>query len=224
MYLYETHLHTSPVSRCARASVRDTVEFYKQKGYEGIFITNHYVGSHREELSDYESRIQFLFSDYEEAVKIGEEVGLSVFFGVETFYKGSDFLVYGLDKAWWLAHPEQEEMGIRERLTFFADNGALVVHAHPFRESNWIDYVRLLPRHVHGVEIFNANCKPLENEMAALYAEKYGLLALAGSDNHCAGAQKRFGGVQTETPIKDEQDFVNHIKNGDFALFTHEKE
>ena len=43
MYRYETHLHTSPVSKCARASVRESVEFYKSIGYDGIFITNHFI-------------------------------------------------------------------------------------------------------------------------------------------------------------------------------------
>jgi hypothetical protein len=43
MYKYETHLHTSPVSKCARASVKDVLEFYKSLGYEGIFLTNHFL-------------------------------------------------------------------------------------------------------------------------------------------------------------------------------------
>ncbi len=222
MHLYETHLHTSPVSRCAKASVQETIEFYKAQGYAGIFITNHYIGAHREEFPTYESRMQFLFSDYEQAVKIGKDIGLAVFFGVEMFYKGADFLVYGLDKWWWLSHPEIEQMDIRDRLTFLADNGALIIHAHPYREDFYIDYIRLFPRHVHGVEIYNANRKPLENEMAALFAEKYGLLPLAGSDNHVAGKQKRFGGIQTQTPIKDEKDFVQRVKNGNVTLFTRE--
>ncbi len=222
MYLYETHLHTSPVSRCARASVRETVEFYKAQGYEGIFITNHYIGAHREEFPDYESRIQFLFSDYEQAVNIGNECGLSVLFGVEMFYKGADFLVYGLDKAWWLAHPENEDMGIRDRLNFLTENGALIIHAHPYREDFYIDYIRLFPRHVHGVETYNANRKPLENELAALFAEKYGLIPFAGSDNHIAGKQTLLGGMQTATPIKDEKDFIKRVKSGEAIPFTRE--
>ena len=32
MYLYETHLHTYPVSRCAGATVREVLEFYKEIG------------------------------------------------------------------------------------------------------------------------------------------------------------------------------------------------
>ncbi|MBQ7573565.1 MAG: hypothetical protein IJT23_04840 [Clostridia bacterium] len=30
-YKYETHLHTKPVSKCAGADVRDSLEFYKEK-------------------------------------------------------------------------------------------------------------------------------------------------------------------------------------------------
>ena len=43
MYRYETHLHTAPVSRCASAGVRETLEYYKELGYEGVFITNHFL-------------------------------------------------------------------------------------------------------------------------------------------------------------------------------------
>ena len=40
MYRYETHLHTAPVSRCAKSTVRQALECYKSLGYDGIFITN----------------------------------------------------------------------------------------------------------------------------------------------------------------------------------------
>ena len=32
-FLYETHLHTYPVSKCARVGVKEVVEFYKENGY-----------------------------------------------------------------------------------------------------------------------------------------------------------------------------------------------
>ena len=38
VYKYETHCHTAPVSGCAKASVKDTVQFYKKLGYELEFI------------------------------------------------------------------------------------------------------------------------------------------------------------------------------------------
>ena len=43
MYRYEMHLHTAPVSKCARASIRESLEFYKEQGYDGVFVTNHYI-------------------------------------------------------------------------------------------------------------------------------------------------------------------------------------
>ena len=43
MYKYETHLHTYPVSKCARSTVRENLELYKEFGYDGVFITNHFL-------------------------------------------------------------------------------------------------------------------------------------------------------------------------------------
>lgn len=37
MYKYETHLHTYPVSKCAKADVSDNLEFYKKMDYDGVF-------------------------------------------------------------------------------------------------------------------------------------------------------------------------------------------
>ena len=43
MYRYETHLHTYPVSACGHVSVEDNLDFYKEMGYDGVFVTNHFV-------------------------------------------------------------------------------------------------------------------------------------------------------------------------------------
>ena len=136
MYRYETHLHTSPVSRCARASVRETLEFYKSLDYDGVFITNHFLdGNINIDYSlPYEDRINFYFSDYEEGVRIGKEIGIKVFCGVEITYKGTDFLIYGLDKEWYLKNPQIMDMKKSDELKFLMESGALVIHAHPYRE------------------------------------------------------------------------------------------
>lgn len=225
MFLYETHLHTSPVSKCARKTVRETLEFYKSFGYAGVFITNHYLDGNIniDRSLPYEERVRFFLSDYEEGRKVGKELGLSVFFGVEMSYGGTDFLVYGLPGEWFLAHKELEGMEKTEQLTHMAEAGALIIQAHPFREAAYINHIRLFPRHVHGVEIYNACRTDFENEMARQYAENYQLLPFAGSDNHKGGDQLLFGGMQSETPLLDELDFVSRIKNGEMALFRKEQ-
>ena len=223
MYKYETHLHTYPVSQCGSAGVRETLEFYKSIGYKGVFITNHFLDANINiECRDrsYEEQIEFFFSDYEEGKKISEEIGIDVFCGVEMSYKGTDFLVYGLDKEWYLKHPEIMEMKKSEELKLLADNGAFIVHAHPYRQAVYIDHIRLFPDCVHGVETINANRSNLENKMADIYADNYGFFKTAGSDNHSAGNQRHLAGMSCETPLKDEIDFINKIKNGEMNIFT----
>lgn len=225
MYRYETHLHTFPVSKCARAETRETLEFYKNEGYAGVFITNHFIDGNIniDRSLPYEERIEFYFSTHKEAKMIGEEIGISVFFGIESSYRGTDFLIYGLGKEWFLEHPEIEEMKKSDFLKLAADSGALIIQAHPYREAPYIDHIRLFPRHVHGVEIYNASMSAETNEMARIYAEHYGLIEFAGSDNHRGGAQMRFGGMESSTPIVSERDFIEHVLSGDMQPFIVEK-
>lgn len=224
MYRYETHMHTAPVSACACKTVRESLEFYRSMGYDGVFITNHFLDgnfiAYNNTDMSYEEKLQLYCSDYEEGVKIGEEIGLRVFFGAELSYLGTDFLVYGLDKAWFMAHPEIMDMKKSEELPFLMSQGALVVHAHPFREDRHIDHIRLFPREINGVEVINANRKPLENEMAEIYAEKYGFYRTAGSDNHEGADQRRLAGMESETPLRDVADFIERVKAGSMHIFT----
>ena len=219
-YFYETHLHTYPVSKCAKATVRENLEAYIAFGYDGVFITNHFLDGNIniDRSLPYEERIHFYFSDYEEGVRIGKELGIRVFCGVEMSYQGTDFLIYGLDKEWFLAHPEIENMKRTAQLAFLAESGALVIQAHPFREAAYIDHIRLFPRNVHGVETYNACRTPFENGMAEMYANHYGLPSFSGSDNHNANKQKYLGGMQSDTPIRDERDFISRYMEGQLFL------
>ena len=222
MYRYETHLHTSPVSKCAKADVAQSLAFYKEMGYDGVFITNHFIDDNTtvDKTLPYEDRIHGHFRDYENGMELGKNLGLRVFSGVEMSYRGTDFLVYGLDKAWYLAHPEIMEMKMTEKLPFLMEEGALVIQAHPYREARYIDHLRLYPRHVHGVETVNACRKPEENDAAVFYAKHYGLLSFAGSDNHEAEQQYFLAGMEAKTPLENEQDFVHRILAGEMQIFT----
>ena len=221
MFKYETHLHTAPISKCGKAAVEETLLYYKTLGYDGVFITNHFIDGNIniDKTLPYEEKINFYFSDYEAGVKLAEKIGIKVFCGVEISYKGTDFLVYGLFKDWYLAHPEIEGMKKSEELALLAENGALIIQAHPFREAGYIDHIRLFPRHVHGVEIINACRSDFCNKMARIYAEEYGLLPFAGSDNHRGKDQKKLAGMWSFTPLSDERDFIARVRSGDMKIF-----
>ncbi len=220
-YLYETHCHTLPISKCAKVSAEDAVRFYKNLGYAGVFITNHFIDSYQDvdpSLS-YAEKLRYFFSGFEEAKRVGDEIGIDVFPGLEMGYGGTHFLAYGLGETWFLAHPEVMDLPMSRRLQFLIDSGALVIQAHPCRESNGIDHLRLFPRQIHGAEIYNANRSDFENAMAEAYVKNYALIPFAGSDNHYGSNQKKLGGMRLAKPIRDVQDFIRAVKAGEALPF-----
>lgn len=222
MYLYETHLHTAPVSKCGKATVEESLTFYKALGYDGVFITNHFLDGNLnyDKSAPYEERIEFYFSDYEAGLRLSKQIGIKVFCGVELSYRGTDFLIYGLDKAWYLAHPEIMDMKKSQELPFLMEQGALVIQAHPYREASYIDHIRLYPRHVHGVEVINASRPEAEQQIAKFYADHYGLLHFAGSDNHAGPRRQLLAGMQCREAITDEKDFAAKVLAGKATPFT----
>jgi predicted metal-dependent phosphoesterase TrpH len=233
MYRYETHCHTSPVSACGKAKVEDTVRFYKQLGYDGIFITNHFLDGNicvGVRNLTFQEQIHFYFSDYEEALRLGKQLGLKVFPGVELSYKGTDFLIYGLDKEWYLSHPEIMNMKKTEELSFMMQEGALVIQAHPYREEYYIDHIRLFPRCVHGAEVVNSSQADFMNEMAVVYAKRYSLYETCGSDNHWGskvfeslqrkGLAPVIAGMQSEIPLECAEDYKTMLLSGKMKFFS----
>lgn len=215
MYRYETHLHTAPVSKCARAGVRESLLFYKRLGYDGVFITNHFLDGNVniDKTLPYETKLDFYVSDYYRAKEESEKIGIKVFFGVELSYHGTDFLIYGLPPEWYYKHPEIMTLSKKEELALMRSEGAFTVQAHPFREKSYLDHIRLFPRSVDAVEVENSGNSDFENEMADLYAERYGLPKVAGTDNHSA-YRPHICGVECEEPIETESDYGRLVLGG----------
>lgn len=213
MYKYETHLHTKYASACASATGREQAIGYKNAGYTGIIITDHFFRGNSciPKNLPWETRINMFCKGYEEAKKIGDQIGLQVFFGWEETFEGQDFLVYGLDKEWMLKHPEMEHWTIREQYETVNQNGGMVIHAHPFRDRPYIPKIRLFPKLVNGVEGYNACNYEDENRQAFLYAKQYELPITAGADSHHPDIIPC--GIQVEKKFDSIDDYVQLIKN-----------
>jgi hypothetical protein len=202
--------------------VRENLEYYKSLGYDGVFITNHFIDGNinYDRSAPFEEILDFYFSDYEEALTLAPKIGIKVFLGVELSFEGTDFLIYGLDKEWFYAHPEIRGMKKSDELTLMRESGALIIQAHPFREAGYINHIRLFPRHVDGVEIINASRSKFENKLASQYAKNYSLIRFAGSDNHSASDKKHLAGMKFKSPIESERDFAEKVKIGLGKVFS----
>lgn len=220
-FLYETHMHTSEGSACASSTGEEMARAYAENGYTGIIVTDHffYGNTAVDRSLSWEEWVERYCLGYEHAKAEGEKQGLQVFFGWESGYKGTEFLVYGLDKEWLLEHPEIRDATVEEQFELVHAGGGIVSHAHPFREASYIKEIRLYPEYVDAVEGVNGchsgftkKCQghPEYNDMAIEYAKKYGLPLTAGSDQHCT--EMVYGGMVFPRRLRDIHDFVQAVK------------
>lgn len=224
-YLYETHLHTCQASACGRSKGSEHVRYYKELGYQGIIITDHFFGGNTAvpRVMPWEERVDWFCSGYEDALAQGQKSGLDVFFGWEQGYGDDEYLIYGLDKAWLLHHPEVERWTRREQLENVHRYGGCVIQAHPFRTRGYIQHVRLGLDYADGCEVANAGNQPYNDAAAYRYVKEYGLLMTAGSDNHDSPSSMQnpdeIFGIALDRPLSSIHDLVRIIRQkGEIGL------
>ena len=97
----EMHAHDCEVSPCAVIKAKELVDGYKEAGYDGIVITNHFdKGIMHLWGETTEEHYQTYLRGYELAKEEGERVGLRVILGMEIRLEcgPEDYLVYGVTK------------------------------------------------------------------------------------------------------------------------------
>ena len=228
-YLYETHLHTSQASACARSTGCEMALACKEYGYTGIFVTDHNWGGNTiiEDSLDWDTWVDQFSMGYEEAKAEGDRIGLDVFFGYEAGFDGTEFLLYGIDKEWMKEHPELRSITVERQYALVHEAGGMVIHAHPFREEHYIPEVRLFPEWVDGVEGINATHSnpastghnhPEYDVKALAYAREHGLPLTAGSDIH--SVELLGGGMAFKRRLSSVQDFIQAVTGEEDYILT----
>ncbi len=205
MFLYEMHCHTSEGSRCASVSGEELAPLYASKGYRGVVVTDHFYGGNTavERDQSWDRWVNGLAKGYEAMKRSGERHGLQVFFGWEFHDNGTEFLTYGLDKEWLLAHPELKNIDLEHYCEMVRKDGGILIHAHPFRQRDARKTIRLLPGLTDGVETVNKCNQPKANFLADQYAENFGLMKIGGTDLHNQSHFSTLGGVAMPFEIKE---------------------
>lgn len=214
-YIYETHLHTREASACAKLSGAEQVRLYKKLGYTGIFVTDHFFGGNTCIPGNlpWKQKIELYCRGYEAALAEGKKIGLQVFFGLETNFRGTEFLLYGIDQKWLLKHPEMLTWKVEDQYREITAAGGMVVHAHPFREAEYLPEARQFPEAVDAVEGYNlGNRKSRYNELAVAYALKHQKPITGGGDAHTL--ESNHGGICFPQPLTSVQDYIFRIKSG----------
>lgn len=215
LFKYETHLHTSEVSACGVSSAKEHVIAHYQKGYSGLVVTDHFFNGNcaiNNQLS-WEPRVKAFCSGYDKAKEAAKNLDFDVFFGFEYTYKGTDFLTYGIDKAFLLAHPKMLDWTPEEYFDRVHEAGGFIIHAHPFREESYIPKIRFFTDYIDAVEVYNqGNSQERYNEQAYEYAVKNKFPMTKGSDLHSIDRMNN-GGMVFERKVADIYDLIKMIKN-----------
>ena len=226
-YKFETHLHTSEVSACARDSGADMVRACKEAGYTGVVVTDHFFTGNnvlrRNGDSDsysWKEKVRLLMRGYENAKREGDNIGVDVYFGFEYTYpqSGSDFLIYNFGEDKILEYPEIMTDSFEKISQRVRKEGAFIIHAHPFRQAAYIAQPgRVFPDCTDAVEILNTGIgQPEANIIAEGYADKYNFCKTGGSDAHWTGGIKS-GAAFKRKPVSLE-DMINMLRRGEHIV------
>ena len=211
-YLYETHMHTCLASACGKSTGKEHVRFYKDAGYTGIIMTDHFFGGNTaiDRSLPWKKRIDLFWRGYEDAKEEGEKTGLDVFFGLEQNYTGDEYLIYGLTKEYMKAHPEMEHWTRRQQLEEVHRAGGCVIQAHPFRIRGYMNSIQVGTRFCDGIEAANRGNEPLDDARAYRMGMAEHLVMTAGSDNHLSPIPDPYG-VVLEKRLTSILDYVKII-------------
>src|SRR5665647_1522614 len=168
MFKYDVHVHTSETSSCGKVPAVQVVRMYKDAGYKGIIITDHFFDGFFDSLGSisWESKIDSFLCGYKSAKSEGDKVGLTVILGMEMRFNNSpnDYLVYGTDETLLKNNSEIYKFGLEKFKTFAKDNGLLIYQAHPYRPN----ITAASPKLLDGVEVYHGNPRHNSHNNSAL--------------------------------------------------------
>ena len=217
MFKTETHLHTAPVSSCARFSPEKMVGFYADAGYTTVFISDHFAIHHFSKYPEglsWREKIDLLYGAFEKAKAEGDKRGLTVLFAPELSLAGNHYLLYGATKEFLYARKDVFDMTMDEFYAHAQQYGVSIIQAHPYRDGSCFP----TPQYVIAVEAINSNPRHenFDDKCFALAAE-HNFPVTAGSDAHRT-EDIGLAAMISDTPITSIEQYLDGLKNGSFRL------
>ncbi len=220
-YKTELHCHSGTVSDCADITPEQIVKKYLEKGYTTVVVADHlspftFSGKRYTGGEDWQAKIDY-YMEGVRALKKAAEGKLHILQGCELRIEAcdSDFLVYGMTEEFMRQNPDLLQIPkVKEMCKRLHEAGFLVFQAHPFRNNMTITD----PDYLDGIEVYNAHGRHnSRNDFAQIWAEKYGLLPISGSDIH-HDYDLPGGGILTDEPIESMAQLMQILRTGNYEL------
>lgn len=197
-FFWELHFHTAETSPCGSIPAADGVAAYKEKGYAGIVVTDHYAAYNFARFSGgWEKKLDAYLAGSRAAREAGARLGITVLQGMELRLDAApacgdpqldalrgtanEYLVYGVTYPQLLEYRELYRLNERELAALAKKLGWVVAQAHPCRPGMAL----CPPAYIDGAEVYNGNKRhDSHNPEALAFCRDNGLLPLSGSDFH----------------------------------------
>ena len=189
--IVDMHIHESTFSSDSGISLEEIVADARQKGLDGICITDHDSMGLKERAEAY-----------------ARETGFPIFVGIEYYSLWGDITAWGID-----SYPN-ERIPAQEFIDHVNRPGGFCVACHPFRNNN-----RGLEEHLrdvsglHGIEVLNGSTSPEANHRALALCHELGLAAIGASDAHWLGQLGRYATWLPEY-VDSLEDFIRVLHAG----------
>ena len=204
----ELHAHTSEVSPCGTVPAKEVIELYKEKGFDGVVISDHFRASFFKKETDKENVNAFL-------KETGDEIGVKVYLGAEIKldnHPANEYLVYGIDEKFLFENARIFELPLEDVRKIVNDYGAVIIQAHPYRNGACEPMSE-----VDGYEVFNGHfCHHNFNQRAYELALETGKIQTSGSDTHwhCDAGN---GGIFVEK-LPEQRELGELMKSGPLCI------
>lgn len=203
----DLHCHCNPGSQCATIAPEEAPALLKEKGIDGMVLTNHCYPRHCNSLTpDLKEQPKRYVEVFHRAKAAGDALGIKVFFGAEVTLineaKKMEFLLYGLSEQDFIDSFPLYTLSQKELFDYCNQRDILMVQAHPFRDEQ--GHTPADPKYMHGIEALNAHLNFADHfEDARKLAVENGLIITGGSDFHYP-QQAGAGGMILPDDIEDQ--------------------
>ena len=186
----DMHMHEMTYSKDSFLALDEIVAIAKEKGLDGVCITDHDDMGLKDFAEEYTKR-----------------TGFPVFVGVEFYSLQGDILAFGIDK-----YPDKQ-IDAQEFVDMVHAQGGITISAHPFRSNRrGLEENLNIVKGIDAIEVLNGSTLPVATLIAAQYANKLNLATTGGSDCH---VPEKVGCRCTYFPrdIRTMQELIDAVRN-----------
>ena len=156
----DMHMHELTYSKDSFLTLDEIVTIAKEKGLNGICITDHDDMGLRDFAAEYTKK-----------------TGFPIFVGIEFYSLQGDILAFGID------HYPDHRIDAQDFIDMVHKQGGITISAHPFRNNRrGLEENLNTLKGIDAIEVLNGSTLPDATIIAAKYANKLKLATTGGSD------------------------------------------